>query len=211
MRAQCQDDKTSVKFVCNRLPPKARGSSKVRGEVLCKLITETNGAWREKRLLSTIEDLLQFFKGRSAPLDMIWPKYGCQDFTLHIHIDNSTKPQKLHRGSMSKNQCHSHEDIHSGSMTWLGWHSHIPDTKWIYELDKFQPSLGSKDFTGHPRVFKTPTYDMIPSMWLQFLEVEHGRNHLITGHWCELLTNARRITIDDDDLQDISTHFIECE
>ena len=112
---------------------------------------------------------------------------------------------------MSKNQCHSHEDIHNGSMKWLGLHSHRPNTKWIYESDKLQRSLGGTDFTGQPRVFKTPSYDMILAMWLQCLDVEHGRNHLITGHWCIPLTDVRRITIDDDDLQDISAHFVECE
>jgi len=107
--------------------------------------------------------------------------------------------------------CHRHGDICSGSMSWLGLHSHGTNKKWIYESDKFQRSLGSTDFTGHPKVFKTPTYDTILAMWLQFIEFEDGRSHLGTGHWCKPLIDARRITIDDDDLQDIPTHFIKCE
>ena len=39
-------------------------------------------------------------------------------------------------------------------------------------------------------------------MWLQWYEVEHGRNHLITGQLCEPLTSAREITINVNDSQD---------
>ena len=35
------------------------------------------------------------------------------------------------------------------------------------------------------------------------VEVEHGRNHLITGHWWKPLTSAREITIDVNDSQGI--------
>ena len=32
-------------------------------------------------------------------------------------------------------------------------------------------------------------------------DVEHGRNHWITGHWCIPLTNARSLTDNDDERQ----------
>ena len=41
----------------------------------------------------------------------------------------------------------------------------------------------------------------ILSMWLQWSEVKHGRNHLIADQWCEPLTSAREITIDVNDSQ----------
>jgi hypothetical protein len=43
------------------------------------------------------------------------------------------------------------------------------------------------------------------------LDVEHGRNHLITGQWCEPLTSAREITIDVNDSQGTLVHSTECE
>ena len=42
---------------------------------------------------------------------------------------------------------------------------------------------------------------MILSMWLQWSEVKHGRNLLITSQWCEPLTSEREITIDLNDFQ----------
>ena len=51
----------------------------------------------------------------------------------------------------------------------------------------------------------------ILSMWLQCLDVEHGRNHLITGQWSKPLTSTRDITIDVDDSQGILVHSSKCE
>ena len=55
------------------------------------------------------------------------------------------------------------------------------------------------------------TKSMILSMWLQCSEVEHGRNHLITGQWCEMLTSAREITIDVNDSQGTIVQYTKCE
>ena len=52
---------------------------------------------------------------------------------------------------------------------------------------------------------------MILSMWLQWSEVEHGRNHLITSQWCEPLTSAKEITINANDSQGTRVHSSECE
>ena len=52
---------------------------------------------------------------------------------------------------------------------------------------------------------------MILSMWLQCFDVEHDRNHLITGQWWEPLTSAREITIDVDDSQGTLVQYHECE
>jgi hypothetical protein len=43
------------------------------------------------------------------------------------------------------------------------------------------------------------------------LDVEHGRNHLIIGQWCKLLTSAREIIINVNDSQGTLVHSIECE
>ena len=43
------------------------------------------------------------------------------------------------------------------------------------------------------------------------IEVEHGRNHLITGQWWELLTSAREISINVNDPQGISVNSPKCE
>ena len=53
--------------------------------------------------------------------------------------------------------------------------------------------------------------DTILCMRLQWSEVEHGRNHLITGQWCEPLTSARDITINVNDSQGTLVQSIECE
>ena len=42
-------------------------------------------------------------------------------------------------------------------------------------------------------------------------DVEHGRNHLITGQWCEPLTSAREITINVNDSQGTLVRSNECE
>jgi hypothetical protein len=42
-------------------------------------------------------------------------------------------------------------------------------------------------------------------------DVEHGRNHFITGQWCEPLTSAREITINVNDSQGTLVHYSECE
>ena len=52
---------------------------------------------------------------------------------------------------------------------------------------------------------------MILSMWLQWFDVEHGINHLITGQWCELLTSTREITIDVNDSQGTLVQYPRCE
>ena len=49
------------------------------------------------------------------------------------------------------------------------------------------------------------------SMWLQCSDVEHGRNHLITGQWCEPSTSAREITIDVNDSKGTLVQSLECE
>ena len=42
-------------------------------------------------------------------------------------------------------------------------------------------------------------------------DVEHGRNHLITGQWGKPLTSAREITIDVNDSQGTLVQSNECE
>ena len=51
----------------------------------------------------------------------------------------------------------------------------------------------------------------ILSIWLQWSEVEHGRNHLITGQLCEPLTSVREIIINVNDSQGTPIHSYECE
>ena len=45
----------------------------------------------------------------------------------------------------------------------------------------------------------------------RWVEVEHGRNHLITGQWCEPLTSVMEITNDNNDSQGIIVHYDEWE
>ena len=42
-------------------------------------------------------------------------------------------------------------------------------------------------------------------------DVEHGRNNLISSHWCIFLTSVREIAINVIDSQSISVHFSERE
>ena len=51
----------------------------------------------------------------------------------------------------------------------------------------------------------------ILSMWLQCLDVEHGRNHLITGQWWEPWTSVREITINVNHSQGTLVQSTECE
>jgi hypothetical protein len=74
-----------------------------------------------------------------------------------------------------------------------------------------QPRQSIYQMITQPRVFLP-----IP-MWYdsnhvnRCLDVEHGRNHLITGQWCEPLTSAREITINVNDSQGTLVHSTECE
>ena len=95
MRAQCQGDKTSAKIWCNRLPPKVWGSSKVRGEVLCKSIKETSEVHWKEHLQRTTKDLFTIFQGSQCAAwtwfdQNIWlPRHA-----LQIHIDHWHSHQK---------------------------------------------------------------------------------------------------------------------
>ena len=60
---------------------------------------------------------------------------------------------------------------------------------WIYNKST-QPGCMKLD----PR-FWFPSLSMYKSNHVsKFLEDEHGRNHLITGQWCEILTSVRETT-----------------
>ena len=96
----------------------------------------------------------------------------------------------------------------------------MTNTKWIYVTvyvsfvqEKFLRNLGKAyiKVITQPRVF-------IPILiWYESnhvnrcLDVEHGRNHLITGQWCEPLTSAREITINVNDSQGTLVHSSKCE
>ena len=43
------------------------------------------------------------------------------------------------------------------------------------------------------------------------IDVEHGRNHLITSYWCKLLKSVREIITDVNDSQGILVHSSEYE
>ena len=69
----------------------------------------------------------------------------------------------------------------------------------------------------HMKVITQPRVFLLIPMWYESNhanrcpDVEHGRNHLITGQWCELLTSAREITINVNDSQGTLVHSNECE
>ena len=55
----------------------------------------------------------------------------------------------------------------------------------------------------YPRSLSRLPKSTILSMWLQWSEVEHGRNHLITCQWWKPLTSARDTTINVKDSQGV--------
>ena len=89
-------------------------------------------------------------------------------------------------------------DIQCGSMQWLV--QNIP-----LQLERRQNAQWT------PRVFILflRKYDSIHVN--RCIEVEHGRNLLITSQWCEPLTCAREITIIVNDSQGTLVHSTECE
>ena len=86
---------------------------------------------------------------------------------------------------------------------------------WIYARNytKYSIATWGKQWTlnKYPGSSSCLLQSMILSMWLQCLDVEHGRNHLITDQWREPLTSAREITINVDDSQGTLVHDPECE
>ena len=66
-------------------------------------------------------------------------------------------------------------------------------------------------FNRYPSSLSRLPQSTILFMWLQWYEVEHGRNHLITSQWCELLTSAREITINVNDSQGTLVQSTKCE
>jgi hypothetical protein len=78
---------------------------------------------------------------------------------------------------------------------------------------KLLRSLGK----AYIKVITTPRVFLQIPMWYdsnhvnRFPHVEHGRNHLITGQWCEPLTSVREITINVNDSQGTLVHSSECE
>ena len=96
----------------------------------------------------------------------------------------------------------------------------MTNTKGIYVTmhvsfvqEKLLHSLGKV----HIKVITRPRVFLPIPMWYKSnhvnrcLDVEHGRNHLITGQWCEPLTSAREIAINVNDSQGTLVHSSECE
>ena len=79
--------------------------------------------------------------------------------------------------------------------------------------DKLHCNLGKV----HIRVITQPRVFLPIPIWYESdhvnrcPDVEHGKNHLIIGQWCEPLTSAREITINVNDSQGTLVHSIECE
>jgi hypothetical protein len=82
------------------------------------------------------------------------------------------------------------------------------NTKWIYVTMyvffvqwKFLRSLGE----AYTKVIAQPRVFLPIPIWYESdhvnggLDIEHDRNHLITGQWCEPLTILREITINVND------------
>ena len=96
----------------------------------------------------------------------------------------------------------------------------MTNTKWIYVTVyvffvqwKFLRSLGK----AYIKVITQPRVFLPILMWYdsnhvnRCPDVEHGRNHLITGQWCEPLTSVREITINVNASQGTLVHSSECE
>ena len=99
---------------------------------------------------------------------------------------------------------------------WWHYNTSMTDTKWIHVIWlKQTPSQprekAMNDFKIYPGYLSRLPQSTILTMWLQWYEVEHGRNHLITDQWCELLTSAGEITIDFNDSQCTLVQSPECE
>ena len=62
-----------------------------------------------------------------------------------------------------------------------------------------------------PKVFNPVIWKYKYSHVITCVEVEHGRNHLITGHWWKPLTSVREITNNVSDSQGTLVQSNECE
>ena len=74
-----------------------------------------------------------------------------------------------------------------------------------------QPGESNECFTKYPGSSSCLPQSMNLTMLLQYSEVEHGRNHLITGQLCEPLTSTREFTINVNDSQGTLVQSTKCE
>ena len=110
----------------------------------------------------------------------------------------------------------------------------MKDTQWIYEMTRHSHDQYKVDLCNsicvivqnklhrnlgkaYIKVITQPRVFLPIPIWYESdhvnrcLDVEHGRNHLITVQWCEPLTSAREITINVNDSQGTLVHSSECE
>ena len=119
----------------------------------------------------------------------IWPRTD----TLWIH----TSVTRIHRNHWNIQRgaaiqtIHSHRPIQCGSMWQYSEQNSIATWDKVCNMLVITRSQGL-----HPESISTNL-----AMRINVLDVEHGRNRLITGHWCIPLTSARETTNNDNDPQ----------
>ena len=84
-------------------------------------------------------------------------------------------------------------------------------TMWIYATVHRIYSNATWICQKISRVFISTTLQYESNHVNTCVEVEHGRNHLITGHQCIPLTSVREITINVNDSQGTLVQSNECE
>ena len=91
-------------------------------------------------------------------------------------------------------------------------HTNVDPCWYFIQYTPSQPGEKAMSvFNKYPGSLYRLPQSMILSMWLQWSEVKHGRNQLITDQWCKSLTSVREITIDVNDSQGTLVQSTECE
>ena len=159
---------------------------------------KNDGLWTQE-----VEKHLQVKQGNFPNIKYL-PKEG-----MPMLSSKQAWPQKIHSGSMSKaNFSKKYVCAHLMSATYPGLHDTLT---WYFNLVQLKKCIDEWYNCISQGLQYKPMMVQFYNMWINESMSSIIKHHLIIGHWCLPLTDARTQTDNDDGLQGTWVQIDKCE